>query len=220
MKTISADFKAQKFAELYEEGGLSCTTEGITFDTETAADNLLLTGKNKVVSGAAITLKNTLDFGTDKVQRIQIDALAKKATKTYMEVYLDDAVTPTVRVRIPNQPKTDNWTRTKVYSYEFAENEKLTGKHKVRVQLQDETTAADKKTSVLLRSIQFVQESIPTVSFDIDESLGSISEMNGDSSHNTECYGKMNIDVPEGYAAEYGKDPEAAAKKTAGIYDM
>ena len=97
-------------------GGLSCTTEGITFDTETAADNLLLTGKNKVVSGAAITLKNTLDFGTDKVQRIQIDALAKKATKTYMEVYLDDAVTPTVRVRIPNQPKTDNWTRPKVYS--------------------------------------------------------------------------------------------------------
>ena len=220
LKTISADFKAQKFAELYEEGGLSCTTEGITFDTETAADNLLLTGKNKVVSGAAITLKNTLDFGTDKVQRIQIDALAKKATKTYMEVYLDDAVTPTVRVRIPNQPKTDNWTRTKVYSYEFAENEKLTGKHKVRVQLQDETTAADKKTSVLLRSIQFVQESIPTVSFDIDESLGSISEMNGDSSHNTECYGKMNIDVPEGYAAEYGKDPEAVAKKTAGSYDM
>ena len=73
---------------------------------------------------------------------------------------------------------------------------------------------------MLLRSIQFVQESIPTVSFDIDESLGSISEMNGDSSHNTECYGKMNIDVPEGYAAEYGKDPEAAAKKTAGSYDM
>ena len=67
-----------------------------------------------------------------------------------------------MRVRIPNQPKTDNWTRTKVYSYEFAENEKLTGKHTVRVQLQDETTAADKKTSVLLRSIQFVQESIPT----------------------------------------------------------
>ena len=58
-----------------------------------------------MVSGAAITLKNTLDFGTDKVQRIQIDALAKKATKTYMEVYLDDAVTPTVRVRIPNQQR-------------------------------------------------------------------------------------------------------------------
>lgn len=106
---------------------------------------MLLTGKNKVVSGAAITLKNTLDFGTDKVQRIQIDALAKKATKTYMEVYLDDAVTPTVRVRIPNQPKADSWTRTKVYSYEFAEKEKLTGKHTVRVQLQDETTAADKR---------------------------------------------------------------------------
>lgn len=45
LKTISADFKAQKFAELYEEGGLSCTTEGITFDTETAADNLLLTAR-------------------------------------------------------------------------------------------------------------------------------------------------------------------------------
>ena len=123
LKTISADFKAQKFAELYEEGGLSCTTEGITFDTETAADNLLLTGKNKVVSGAAITLKNTLDFGTDKVQRIQIDALAKKATKTYMEVYLDDAVTPTVRVRIPNQPKTDNWTRTKGSATDFTEQQ-------------------------------------------------------------------------------------------------
>ena len=91
---------------------LSCTTEGITFDTDTAADNLFLTGKNKVESGAAITLKNTLDFGTDKVQRIQIDALAKKATKTYMEVYLDDAVAAAVGVRSEDQPRTGDWART------------------------------------------------------------------------------------------------------------
>ena len=55
------------------------------------------------------------------------------------------------------------------------QKEKLTGKHTVRVQLQDENkiAAADKKTSVLLRSIQFVQESIPTGTlFDIDEVFG------------------------------------------------
>ncbi len=212
----SGPFDKINFGTLYEDEGIS-TEQKLTFDTETVEDALLITGKNGVVSGAAIQMTNAIDFGTDSVSRIQFDVLAKKATNTYLEMYLDDDTEPVVSFRMPNQAKTDNWTRVKQYTFNLPQDLELTGSHKVSFRIKDKTTAEDKKTSVLFRSIQFVQSSIPTVSFDIDEDLGTISDMNNDPEHATECYGKMDITVPDTYQAEFGDD---AAKKTEGTYDL
>ncbi len=44
---------------------------------------------------------------------------------------------------------------------------------------------------VLLRSVESVENSLPVLYFDLDESQGSISAMNGDPTHQTECYGDV-----------------------------
>ena len=214
-------FEVMNFAALYEEGGVTCTAKkGVTFDTETVEGGLLVTGKSEVVSGAAISLSESIDFGDDAVSRIQINALAKRATKTYIRLYLDDSDKPFTEFRLANQAKEDNWDRQKIFSYEFSKKEKITGSHTIHIRINDTTTAEDKKTSVLLRTIQFVPESIPIVSFELDEELGSIADMNGDPEHSLECYGKMKITVPEGFAADFGDDPEKAAKDTSGSYAL
>ncbi|MDE6567220.1 MAG: CotH kinase family protein [Lachnospiraceae bacterium] len=209
------------FAEWYTEDKVNCEVEGVSLNAETVEDGLLVSGKNNVVSGAAISLTDTIDFGEEKVSRIQINALAKRATKTYFQLYIDDAAEPLVEYRMTNQSKEDNWSKDKTYTYEFPKDvEKLSGTHTIHIKLIDKTTKADKKTTILLRSLQFVQDSIPVISFDLDEEMGTISDMNSDQDHATECYGKMNITVPDGYAAEYGKDAAQAAKDTAGSYDL
>ncbi len=55
----------------------------------------------------------------------------------------------------------------------------------------------------MMRSVFFTNNDIPVLDFDIDEKEGTIGEMNLDSGHNTECYGKMSVKIPDGYTSEY-----------------
>ncbi len=215
-------FAVQNFADLYELGEISCTEQkDIKFDTTTQEEGLLLSGKNNVVSGAAISITRTFDFTEKKINRIQIDALSKRATKTYMSMYLDDEAEPFASFRMTSQAKEDNWSRKKVYSYDMSEATKeLSGSHTISFRFQDTTTAENKKTTILLRSIQFVPESIPVVSLHIDEEMGYISDMNSDVEHSTECYGNMSISVPEDYSFEFAEDSAQAMKDTAKTFAL
>lgn len=215
-------FAVQNFADLYETGKISCTNKkDIEFDTTTEEGSLLLSGKNSAVSGAAISISQTFDFTGKKVSRIQIDALSKRATKTYMSMYLDDETEPFASYRMTSQAQEDNWSRKKVYSFDMSDATKeLSGTHKISFRFQDNTTANSKKTKILLRSIQFVPESIPVVNFHIDEDMGYISDMNGDGEHNTECYGNMSISIPEDYGFEFAEDSAKAMKDTAKTFAL
>lgn len=215
-------FAVQNFADLYKAGKIRCTEqEEIKFDTTTQQEGLLLSGKNGAVSGAAISISQTFDFTEKKVSRIQIDALSKRATKTYMSMYLDDETEPFASFRMTSQTREDNWSRKKVYSFDMSEATKaLSGTHTISFRFQDTTTAESKKTKILLRSIQFVPESIPVVSFHIDEDMGNISDMNGDEEHSTECYGNMSISIPEDYGFEFAEDAATAMKDTAKTFAL
>lgn len=212
-----SSFDVQHFLDLYEEKALSC--DQTTVNWEAMEDNLLVTAKNGDLSKASFSISKTFDFGEQTVSRVQINALAKRATKTYIKLYLDDASECLASLRIANQTREDVWTKNKVYVIDLSKkNLKLTGKHTIRFEISDTTTAADKKSSVLLRQIQFVRESIPVLSFDLDEDLSSIADMNGDSSHEPECYGDMSIHIPESYTCEFGS--EKTLKATAGTYAL
>lgn len=212
---IKQPFGTQKFLDLYSEKHFQCDDSDMKYDTETVAGNLLVTAKNNKMSKACFYFTQTFDFGDKTINRIQVNALAKRATKTYLKLYLDDETECFTTIRLSNQAKEDSWTRNKTYSFELASLEKkLTGKHTIHFQLVDTTTADDKKTSILLRHIQFVPDSIPVVSLNLDEELGSISGMNNDINHETECYGEMSIRIPDTYTCEFGdaqslKDTEA-----------
>ncbi|MBP5295452.1 MAG: CotH kinase family protein [Lachnospiraceae bacterium] len=43
----------------------------------------------------------------------------------------------------------------------------------------------------------------PLIHIEIDESKGTIAEMNQDPEHETRCYGEVRIDIPKGYSSEY-----------------
>lgn len=45
---------------------------------------------------------------------------------------------------------------------------------------------------------------IPVLHITIDESLGTIDDMNQDKEHNTECYGSIRFTIPNHYTPEYG----------------
>lgn len=47
-------------------------------------------------------------------------------------------------------------------------------------------------------------ETLPILNIEIDESKGTIADMNNDMEHNTKCYGSMSFSIPKGYTSEYG----------------
>lgn len=216
---IKQPFEVKKFLTLYRDNLLHCDGNDVKYDTETEDGSLLVTAKNDNMARTSFQFTQAFDFGTKNIDRIQVNALAKRATKTCLELYLDNETECFAAIRLYNQTKEDVWNRRKIYSFDLSSlSKKLTGKHQIRFQLIDNTTASDKKTSILLRSIQFVPESIPVVSLNLDEELGSITAMNSDPEHNTECYGEMSIRIPDRYSCEFGD--AQSLKETENTYEL
>ena len=208
-------YETQKCADLT----IRSSQSKVTLDTGTVADALLIQAKNSVMKSARFTIADAYQFGTDQVERIEIDALALRRTTTNISFYLDDSTTPFTTITLPEQTKSDVWTRQAPVVIDLSDlNTAITGTHQISFSLDDQTTADDKKTSVLLRTIHFVQASIPVVYINIDESLGSIEAMNGSEDHSTECYGSMTIKVPDCWENAYDDDAEEAY--TGGSYAM
>ena len=152
-------------------------------------------------STVTVTLKEEFDFGEDVLNRVEFNGLAKSGSKAKVEVLLDDEAEPIGSMTMYNQTAKDDWRKNKGYSFDVSAA-KISGKHKVSLRIQN----AGEKLEVLIRSVQFVQESIPVVNLSIDESKGTIKDMNADPTHATECYGKMSIHIPEEFVAD--TDPE------------
>lgn len=47
-------------------------------------------------------------------------------------------------------------------------------------------------------------DTLPILNIEIDESKGTIADMNNDMEHNTKCYGSMSFSIPKSYISEYG----------------
>ncbi len=169
------------------------------------ADGLYLNGKNNPKKPTYITISKTFDFGSGYANRIRVDALGLLNTKSYVNIYVDNMVDPILKVRIKNQSKEDTWTDFKPAFVELPKG-LFTGEHVITLGISDETTLSSKKTSMLIRSIKFYKESIPTITFDLDEEINTIEAMNSDKTKETECYGSMKINVPADFKDEYGSD--------------
>lgn len=50
------------------------------------------------------------------------------------------------------------------------------------------------------------ENTIPILNINIDESKGTINDMNNDNDHDTRCYGSLNFTIPDGYVSEYGEN--------------
>lgn len=67
-----------------------------------------------------------------------------------------------------------------------------------------EAVEQEKKVTVMAGDTESNQSTIPTLQINIDESKGTIADMNKDTKHETKCYGTMSFNIPDGYESEYG----------------
>ena len=205
---VEEPFRMQSFPAMQKAGKLSFAggLAGVTPEDAPNGKGIVVTAKKSKFADGRVEIADRFDFGVDRAGRILIDALGDKNLKVDAEIYLDDAETPACVIRLRNQNGklpwvTDGATSTTIYRNET----QITGEHSVSVRFVDQSAKdPDKKISVCLRGIEFAKMTIPVVDISIDETQGSISEMNADEDHNAECYGDLAITVPDGYESEYG----------------
>ena len=171
-------------------------------------------GNGLLLKGTVGTLKEKtellaeFDFNGNDVGRISFDGLSDKGIVAKVNVYLDDEDMPIATISLNNQMGKKEWANKgdKVYD---VYNAHITGKHRVSLNFDfvkkstGEALADDKEVNVLIRSIEFCESSIPVMYFNIDENEGSILAMNSSEDHSVECYGTVDIQVPNGFVSEY-----------------
>ena len=204
--SISDPLLKHSVSQMYSDKDLTLPA-GITKKDVTVNDDGSLTfecTQDQYSSGKFIINKE-FDFSSAKVGRISFDGLADRKLKVTVSVFLDDEEDPVAEFTLKNQMGKKAWNTEGDLTKDVL-GKNITGKHSVSFSVKVAKAKADKKYMVLLRSVEFVESSLPILYFDIDESTTSISQMNSDDEHNTECYGSVTVQVPDGYKSEYSDE--------------
>lgn len=202
---VSSAYVKQEMIQHYKNGTVIFDSVFGEPLTNEKGKGLLISGKGKNLTTGRITFVNTFQFDGNAIGRVSVDGLIEKGIKASIAFYLDDEETPFVTVPLKRQKKSNTWT-TDGESTENVLEKEIKGEHKISMAIVTETTG---KLSFLLRSVEFVESSLPVVYLNLDESIGTIAEMNNDSDHDTECYGDMTIQIPDGYQSEYTTEPQS-----------
>ena len=206
--TENDSYHRQEMTTLQDGGKLVLPKEmsAVKISTTQNGDGLIFEGKKGDICGKKIGITGSFDFTGGKVGRIAVDGLGDRGLKIFVDIYLDDNKDPVTSVSLNNQMGSKAWS-SKGDKSVFVGDKNIKGKHKISFVIRDESDKKNNKDiQVDLRSIEFALSTLPTLSFNIDESQGSISAMNGDEQHQTECYGNVDIRIPDGYKSEYTND--------------
>ena len=177
----------------------TCSNSNVSMKYYDRGNGVMIKGTKEDLTAAKYEFKDSFDFGSKSPDYMVFDGLAQKKKDISLEFYLDDSDKPFAIVKMNKQSRDKVWTKSQNLCVNF-KDANVTGVHKVSFKV---VTDEKKDLSLLFRYMLFIKSDIPTVDFNIDESQGSISAMNGDSEHQTECYGKMTLDIPNGYKSEY-----------------
>lgn len=205
-KTANPAFERQVATELLKQELFTVKGDGdgVKLKEDADAGGVMISGEVEDLRGAVFQYGASIDFGQESADYLVIDALAKRKKKIKLAFYLDDAAEPFVTVSLAKQKKKEIWSTVKNRCVSLSDT-KITGSHKLSFRVIPSEGETD-KLKLVFRSVTFMKNNIPMVDFSIDESLGSIDAMNGDSNHDTECYGSMTLRIPEGYQSEYSKE--------------
>ncbi len=205
---VGESYLTHKFLDFHSAGEIVIpeSMAEVNVSESTAGSGLMLSGKADSLTAGRITISHVFDFDANPVGRLNIDGLGPRGADVTLDFYLDDAQDAFAAITLKKQRGSkqlaaDGQTLADVL------DQNITGQHTISFSI---STTSTKKTDVLLRSIEFMQSSLPTIYFDIDETQGSISTMNNDPEHQAECYGNMSIVTPAGYTNVYtGQTAEA-----------
>ena len=180
---------------------LSEGMEGVTVTKPKYGKGLLFTGTVAELK-EKITLDAELDLSGNQVGRICVDGLTDKNLECYVNVYLDDEETYAASFKLKNQMGKNAWANTGDRSVDVYDMN-IKGMHRISLGFEFPNNDDDDKVSVLLRSIEFAESSIPVMYFNIDETLSTIDAMNASEDHSVECYGTVDLQVPDDFVSEY-----------------
>jgi uncharacterized repeat protein (TIGR02543 family) len=207
---VSKSYQKQSFVNLYKEKQLEFAKQLGTPQVNEKGNGILFTGKGKELNSGEIIFQQEFQFDENALGRVSVDGLVSKGFKASIAFYLDDDETPFVTIPLKRQKKTSTWTNDGETTEDVL-NQNISGNHKISIAVITEDT---KNMSILLRSVEFVESSLPVIYFNLDESQGTIAEMNSDENHDTECYGTMNVQIPAGYQYEYTEQKQDVLTST------
>ncbi len=178
-------------------------------------------GTASQLSGANFELKDALTFDEGKpVGRICLDGLASTGAQVTIGVCLDGSSDPVAQFALRNQSAEGNWQAEGDLTHD-ALDKVPAGEHNVSLKVSADGVAADREMSILLRSLEFVQSSFPTLYLDLDSTQDDTSEENkakgygtlaqvlASRDHDVRCSGLASLIVPEGFVDEYGAGQES-----------
>ena len=205
-------YDLQSFVQLT----MTTTSKEIEMDTESYAEGLLIKGDSQKFKDAVFTLEKSFDFGDKSVDRLEIDGLSD--TETVLQVFLDEESEPiasfTLNLSGQEGESEDAWSEEKPLVADLSDLG-IHGSHTIKLRFRMEENDAA-QTQIMLRSMQFIEASVPVLYFNIDESKGTIEAMNNDEAHETKCYGDVTITVPNGYENSYDEE----SSFTGGTYKL
>lgn len=189
----------QEAARLLEQKKFTVSSPDVDMAVYEKGNGVLIQGNNSCITESRFIFEEETDFGTQSPGYIIVDAVANKKKNMELLFYLDDEKEHFASVKLNPIKRKNYWNYTRNTSGCIS-GRKINGRHKVSFKV---VTDDMDNVKFLFRSMFFMNNDIPVMNFDIDETKGSITEMNGDNKHNTECYGKVSLEVPEGYKSEY-----------------
>lgn len=196
---FSSGFDRKKALDLQKQGAFQVSKQSITMRADDASGGVMITGDAADFADAVFSYGTSFDFGLNKPEYLLVDALAERKKRIEIAFYWDNESKPFVTVNLAKQKKKEIWSTVKNRCAKLSGYRGM-GVHKLRFKVMTKETG---KLRMLFRSVTFLKNDIPMVEFDLDETQGTVAEMNGDKEHNTECYGKVTLTVPEEYQSEY-----------------
>lgn len=197
---VQNPYKKQEIGTLLDQELLKVSdSDKIVCTKDEKAGGVFISGEVSNLKQEVFSIDGKFNFDENILGFVSVDGLSARGENVSLEFYLDDETTPFATVKLSTQKRKDKWNYVNTQMADVS-SKKILGSHKISWKILCE---GNKKCTFLLRSIEFMQNSIPVVSFDIDESQGIVEAMNGDPDHDTECYGTMTIKIPENYKSEY-----------------
>ena len=180
---------------------------------------LVFTGKVADLNSTVFTIDKEFDFNSGGVGRFNIDGLKDKdrGMNVEVEVYLDGSESPAATASLKKQMGKKEWSSKGEKSVSFGSSE-ISGKHRIAFRLKITGKEDKKETSVMLKSVQFCKTTLPVMYFNIDESEGTVEAMNTSEDHSAECYGTVDLVVPDKFNSDTTFRDEYGEQES--LYDL
>ena len=219
---ITDSYDKVQFTELDDQGGFVIPEdlqEAITKSHTEYGNGVLLNGTIQDLNALKITI-GEFNFDSGSVGRITFDGLKDKDIdiKANVLIYIDDNEEPVGTIALKKQMGKHDWANDGELTFSLG-SAGITGTHTVSIGLNITGKKPTSKTSVSLRSLQFFKTTLPVLYFNIDESEGTIEAMNSSEDHSVECYGNVDLIVPNEFnndttfRDEYGTQKSLTALK-------